>query len=562
MISLTQTIIKKSNYTLILLIAFVIPFIGSCVKQDFDRPPIQNLPIGEVYTIGQLIEQFNTTGATQFNKDASVYGIVTMDETSGNIYRSAYIQDSTGAINLRLKEAGGLRVGDSIRVYLKNVVLSSYNNMRQLDNVHNDSNIIILANQKYRQPETVTLSEIMKGNHQAKLVRLQNVQFIAGDTALTYADSDATTNRMIEDCSGKTMIVRTSNFANFADKSIAKGNGSIVAVVGLFNTTWQLYIRTIAEVQMEGARCGEGGGGGGSGAGTQSDPYNIESAIDKQDASPYIVGWIQGYIVGSVKQGVTSISSADDIHWSPPFTSATNVLVADSKTQTDYTQCVVVNLPAGSPLRAQVNLLDNPDNLKKSLKVTGTLRKYFGIAGLRDSPGQSGDFELEGNGAGGDLIFSEEFKNSLGSFTAFDIDGTQNWHWDNFDGGCAVMAGFASGISYENEDWLISPAINLTSHTDVVLNIRQAANHVQDHWELLQLMVSTDYDGSSNPEEQGSWNELQVPNKPAGNTWTFVDSGDISLAAYEGASTVYIAFRYRSTSSIASTWEISKVIVK
>ncbi len=877
--------IHKRNSYFQLLFLLSIFLVGSCVKKEFDRPLINDLPIGEVYTIGQLIEQFETSGATQFNIDASVYGIVTMDETSGNIYRSAYIQDATGAINLRLKEAGGLRVGDSIRVYLKNVVLSSYNNMRQLDNVHNDSNIIILANQKYRQPQTVTLNEIMQGGYQAKLVRLKDVQFIAGDTSLTYADADATTNRMIEDCDGKTMIVRTSNFANFADKKLPKGSGSFVAVVGLFNTTWQLYLRSITEVQMDEPRCGEGGGGGGeardgidenfnsvtqdvdialngwvniaeegtrrwqgkvyagdgyaqatgynsnlssmitwlitppvkmdqqkylnfrtakaywehgsdkpftvmvssnfdgtniataswtpidatlatasdqdntwiesgdidlsafipegqisiafkyvgsgtksttfriddvyvgtepgggggggggdggtidnpftveeaianqnatpyvvgwvggyivgsvksgvtsisssddihwgapftsatnvllassadernfmncvvvnlpagtplrstvnlldnpsnlgkylkvtgtlrtyfgiaglrdssgqesdfvfdgsggggggggSGSGTQADPYDIVAAIENQNAYPYVVGWVKGYIVGSVKQNVTSISSSDDIHWGAPFTSATNVLLADSKSETDYTKCVVVNLPAGSALRTEVNLVQNPENLHKWLKVTGTLRTYFGIAGLRDSPGQSSDFELEdgGGGVGGDELFLEDFKTSLGSFKAFSVTGAHEWHWESYDGGCAYMSGFANDASHENEDWLVSPAIDLSNNSGSVLNIRQALNHVQGQWDLIQLMISSDYDGSSSPHQQGSWVELQVPNMPSGDNWSFVDSGDIDISNYDGKSAVYISFRYRSTNSVASTWEVSKVIVK
>ncbi len=49
----------------------------------------------------------------------STYGVVVGDESSGNIYKNSYVQDSTGAINLRLINPGGLYVGDSIRIYLK-----------------------------------------------------------------------------------------------------------------------------------------------------------------------------------------------------------------------------------------------------------------------------------------------------------------------------------------------------------------------------------------------------------------------------------------------------------
>ena len=108
----------------------------------------------------------------------------------------------------------------------------------------------------------------------------------------------------------------------------------------------------------------------------------------------------------------------------------------------------------------------------------------------------------------------------------------------------------------------MSPAIDLSNNSGSVLNIRQALNHVQGQWDLIQLMISSDYDGSSSPHQQGSWVELQVPNMPSGDNWSFVDSGDIDISNYDGKSAVYISFRYRSTNSVASTWEVSKVIVK
>lgn len=307
---------------------------------------------------------------------------------------------------------------------------------------------------------------------------------------------------------------------------------------------------------------GGGGGGGGTGSGTQNDPFDVATAIARQNETPYVVGWVKGYIVGSVKSGVSSISSGDDIHWSAPFTSATNVLLADNANETNYLNCVIVNLPAGKPLRTQVNLMDNPGNLGKWLKVTGTLRTYFGVAGLRDSNGETSDFELEGGGGGGggNVIFSEDFNTNLGTFTGYNVLGDQVWGWGNFDGGCAVMSGFVSGTSYANEDWLISPAISLAGHTGVMMNFREAINYITSINDL-KVLISTNYDGTSNPSTNGTWNELTGFTRAPGNSWTFVNSGDVSLAAYEGQ-TIRIAFKYVSSASASSTWEISKVEVK
>lgn len=234
--------------------------ITACVKEDFDKPPVGSLPVGDVLTISQLRQMYVDSGEYTFTKEYSVYATVTMDGSSGNIYKNAYIQDEGGAINLHLKENGGVRVGDSIRVYLKNCKLSKYSELLQIDNVDNDSNILILANQRYIQPTTVTIPEIKTGNYESYLVKLEDVEFAENELNKTYADPDESANRILENCSFETLIVRTSNYANFAEDNIPDGKGSIIAIVGRYNDDWQLYIRTLDEVKLTGERC-QGGGG-------------------------------------------------------------------------------------------------------------------------------------------------------------------------------------------------------------------------------------------------------------------------------------------------------------
>jgi hypothetical protein len=305
-----------------------------------------------------------------------------------------------------------------------------------------------------------------------------------------------------------------------------------------------------------------GGGGGGTGAGTQSNPYDIATAIQLQNQS--ITGWVKGYIVGTVKDGINTVGSSDDLQFSGPFVRNTNVLLADDASETNYTNILVVNLPAGTALRSQVNLVDNPDNLGKWLNVNGTLRSYFGIAGSRDSEGGTTEFELEGNGGGGggggNSIFFEDFDNDLGSFSAYSVNGQQEWHWDIYDNGCVVMTGYDDGSYFANEDWLISPAISLAGETGVTMNFREAINYITSINDL-KVLISTDYDGSGNPLTSGNWTELTGFNRAPGNSWTFFNSGDVSLAAYEGE-TIHIAFKYVCGTASASTWEISKVEVK
>lgn len=230
--------------------------ISSCVKQEFDDPDTWQRPVGTVITVAELRNMFQGE-PVEFTQDYSVYATVTMDDKSGNIYRSAFIQDHTGALNLRLQAPGGIYEGDSVRIYLKNTVLSSYQRMLQLDNVNVDWNVIKIETQRNFQPETVSITDVLSGNYQAHLIYLEDVQFSLAELGKTFADKEnlITENRMLEDCSGNRIIVRTSGYAGFADRPIPEGRGSLVAVASTFGSDIQLYIRRLAEVQLTDDRC-------------------------------------------------------------------------------------------------------------------------------------------------------------------------------------------------------------------------------------------------------------------------------------------------------------------
>jgi hypothetical protein len=240
------------------LIAFALLAVGC--KKEFDAPPLRTLPQGQVLTVAELRSLFQGE-AVRFGADSSVYAVVTADEGNGNLYRNIFVQDHTGAIQLRLQNPGGLYQGDSIRIYLPGTILSSFSGMLQLDSVDVDNNVVKQATLVPKAPTTVTIPQL--STMQGMLIRLQNVEFVDSDLGLTYANAVAqqTQNRTLRDCNGNTVLVRTSGFADFAAQLLPSGNGSFVAVVGQFNNDMQLFIRNINEVQLNGPRCDGGGGG-------------------------------------------------------------------------------------------------------------------------------------------------------------------------------------------------------------------------------------------------------------------------------------------------------------
>lgn len=890
---------KNRVFNTFLLLAMVGMMFTAC-KKEYPEPPIQDLPIGEVYTIEDIL---NMESGTVFTEDASVYGIITADEVSGNLYKAAFMQDrATGkAIELYLNAVSGVRIGDSVRIYLKDVTYAMYNNLPQLSNFEADGHIIILANNKPIEPKVTTIADINAGNHLAQLIRLENVRFTEQNT---FADPTTYGNRTLADPTdySQTVIVRTSNYANFANDSLPQGTGNLTAIATVYNNTWQLVIRSARELDFDGyvpggdnglpyyqdfassfgtyttydvagpqsweidyntakmtgyansinyanedwlisakfslenvssasltmtyiaryfnnldsditlqvssdytsgdptlanwtqvpaswisgsnwndfvattvdlspfvgqkicvavkyvsddvkagtievqsiliqegsgptpppgpnpggevqnmpysqsfasefgtymtydvlgpqsweidfqtakmtghvggnpgenysnedwlisspvaitgvddakmtmsyigryftsineevtvwastnytwgsapnmaswtqvpatlvegsnwndfitvelslteyvgqtitvavkytstdSKAGtmeiqsitieEGSGvtpptpptpGQGEGSGTADDPYNVAAGIGLQNEEP--IAWVHGYIVGAVKSGLSSVTGNDDINWSAPFDLATNVVIADDAACREISQCIIVNLPAGKPLRIQVNLMDNPDNLGKHLAVNGKLRRYFNQAGLRDSGGTENDFVLEGGvtppPTPGTTIFSETFASGQGQFTIEDVMLPQEltYVWQHDASYSCMKASAYVNQAYAAESWLISPVIDLSNAGAATLKFDQAVNHASPDG-ALSVMISTDYDGNV---FQSTWTELSISQWPAGNNWTFINSTS-DLTPYLGQR-VTIAFKYTSNFNASATWEVKNFVVE
>lgn len=298
--------------------------------------------------------------------------------------------------------------------------------------------------------------------------------------------------------------------------------------------------------------------GQGEGSGTFDDPYNVAAGIELQSEEP--IAWVHGYIVGAVKSGLSSVTGNADINWSAPFDLATNVLIADDVTCHEISQCIIVNLPAGKPLRAEVNLVDHPDNLGKHLAVLGKLRRYFAQAGLRDSNGTHDDFVLEGATppTPGTEIFSETFASGQGDFTIQDVfmpsELTYVWqHAPSYS--CMKASAYVSGQNYATESWLVSPTIDLSNVSAATLKFDQAVNYASP--DGLSVMVSTNYAGEV---LQCTWTELNLSQWPAGTNWTFINS-TADLSQYVGQR-VTIGFKYTSNSNASATWEVKNFVVE
>ena len=111
---------------------------------------------------------------------------------------------------------------------------------------------------------------------------------------------------------------------------------------------------------------------------------NVADAFNYYVGGEQIPAVVTGYIVGAVK-GTSFGDGGENCKFDvTEIDNDANILIADNADETDYTKCLVVQLPSGS-IRGGLNLVNNPGNLKKKVVLTATLETYFGVAGLKST---------------------------------------------------------------------------------------------------------------------------------------------------------------------------------
>lgn len=171
------------------------------------------------------------------------------------------------------------------------------------------------------------------------------------------------------------------------------------------------------------------------------------------------------------------------------------------------------------------------------------------------------DFDSEVQPGKETVVLDESFATGQGNFTIKDKQlpegGSYVWKHDagTTTGGTPYYymkaSAFISGAK-ASESWLISPEVDLSTATTATLSFMHIINHAGDMKTQQTLWVTE--------TSTENWQQVAIPNYPAGNNWDKVSSGNIDLSAYAGKK-IKFAFKYVSTTAVAATWEVYDVKV-
>ena len=145
-------------------------------------------------------------------------------------------------------------------------------------------------------------------------------------------------------------------------------------------------------------------------------------------------------------------------------------------------------------------------------------------------------------------VVGTDFELGLYDNDVIEIEGWRNYAqtgtalWRNQyygDNNYAEFTGYQSGDA-TNIGWLISPPINMDLHEGEKFDFSVSQSYVTNPANSLQVLISTDYDGTN--VETATWQPLPVAIPGTDATYfEFQDSGVVDLSGYTG--TAYIAFK-------------------
>ena len=146
-------------------------------------------------------------------------------------------------------------------------------------------------------------------------------------------------------------------------------------------------------------------------------------------------------------------------------------------------------------------------------------------------------------------------KGKIDTFQVADLAGTEKWkHAQSLTNKRTEIKGA------NNEDWLITPVLDLTGMLEASLNFKYKFSDTilaefQDQYEVL---ISKDYDGDVANVNNATWVEISGFSY---ETTAYSESGALSLPVEMIGQKCYIAWKYK-TAETAHTWSLKNITVK
>jgi hypothetical protein len=265
---------KTWLFGFLFLTFFCLLFTPACFKKSANAA-INNNFGDSITTIKNLRKMHNVGMAELIGQPIFIQGTVVANDEHDNIYKSIFVQDKTGGIVITMDGLSlyqNYPIGTLVKINTQNLFLTDYRHMTQLvASVDSSSGSLVTTGipsplfPKHVQiiSDNEPITPILVGfknltdTLQGRLIQISMVEFSAADTGQTYADkkNKLGLSRSLKFCSGGTIYMRTSGYADFAGVKTQPGNGIVIGVYSVYNNEKQIILRDTNDILLTAKRC-------------------------------------------------------------------------------------------------------------------------------------------------------------------------------------------------------------------------------------------------------------------------------------------------------------------
>ena len=152
--------------------------------------------------------------------------------------KGMYVQDETGALQLRLDADHTIAHGTKVQIDLAGTTLGAYSGAVQVS--ISSSNITVVSTGNTVTPKTVTVADFLANKYEGQYIALEGVQVASSDLANTWVMGGAHTSINMECSTGDKFVVFSSKYATYGAETVAQGAGVIKGISSINNGTIQI----------------------------------------------------------------------------------------------------------------------------------------------------------------------------------------------------------------------------------------------------------------------------------------------------------------------------------
>ncbi len=246
-----------------------------------------------------------TIGTAEDGTHYTIIGTVTSSCAAGNIYKSLYLQDATGAICIGIDTAAvssAYPQGPALAIDVTGLCIGRFNGAMQMGTlVGNGVNRITMPELRPHvkidffkgKADTLTvdiptINEAINSTegliqYGGRLIRIDGVHF--KDAGQPFAANGNSTSRTLVDEQGNRIIIYNRSYADFANKLLPTGTGSVVGILSNYRTSWQILLNDVNgligfDPIQDGGSDEPGVTVEPKGDGTAANPYNVAKAME------------------------------------------------------------------------------------------------------------------------------------------------------------------------------------------------------------------------------------------------------------------------------------------